>query len=458
MREMKELVLKEAEHICLTTDCWTSRNKESFMAITIHFIDSNFSLKSVLISCSAFNESHTSNNLSAEIKKTVDEWQLDGKIELAVSDNASNIKNALSSLKFKHMGCFAHTLNLVVQSAITLENDLVDKVKTIVTHFRKSTVANNKLKTYQINNGVDEPKKLLQDVQTRWNATYYMLQRFIELESSIRGTLGLLDKAPQSLNCDEWTLLKELCTVLRPFEEATKAVSGESYITASIVIVLAQGLINACKKLSTMEFQNRTHAIIKKLISNMENRDIWKNFDKSKTLCRSTFLDPRFKNLPFSNNAVQNETTKNDVIEKTSNIIYLERSKQIDEQNQDQPEYISVDTASTLNSLSIWETIDTSVAKLMPSGTSKSRAIIEVQRYLEDGILKRNLDPLKWWKDHRYNYSYLNILAKRTLCCLGTSVPCELIFSKAGLILNDRRCRLKSDKVEMLLFLNYNST
>lgn len=76
------------------------------------------------------------------------------------------------------MGYFVHTLHLVVQSALTLENDIIDKVETIVTHFRKSTVANNKLRTYQINNGINEPKKLLQDVQTRWNATY-MLKRFI---------------------------------------------------------------------------------------------------------------------------------------------------------------------------------------------------------------------------------------------------------------------------------------
>lgn len=456
MNEMKALVLKEAEYVCLTTDCWTSRNNESFMAITIHFVDSNFLLKSVLISCSSFNESHTSINLSEQIKKSIEEWNLEGKIELAVSDNASNIKNALSLLKLKHLGCFAHTLNLVVQSALTLENDLIDKVKTIVTYFRKSTVANNKLRTYQINNGINEPKKLLQDVQTRWNATYYMLNRFIELEDSIRGTMGLLDKAPQSLNSDEWSLIKELCIVLRPFEEATKAVSGESYMTASIVIVLAQGLLNTCKKILTMEFNKRTHIIIEKLIDNMENRDVWKNVDKSKTLCRCTFLDPRFKNIPFSNNPTLSETTKNDVIEKISNIIYLERSNQTNYgEDQDQPQYISVDTTS--NALSIWDTIDTSVAKLTPSGTSKSRAIIEVQRYLEDGMLNRNLDPLKWWKDHKYNYPFLHILAKKTLCCLGTSVPCERIFSKAGLILNDRRCRLKNDKVEMLLFLNYNS-
>lgn len=208
---------------------------------------------------------------------------------MAVSDNASNIKNALGLLKLKHLGCFAHTLNLVVQSALTIENDLVDKVKTIVTYFRRSTVANNKLRTYQINNGIDKPKKLLQNVQTRWNSTYYMLNRFIELENPIRGTLGLLDKAPQTLNSDEWTIIKELCTVLKPFEEATRAVSGESYMTASIVIVLPQGLLNACKKLYTLEFNERTLIIIKKLIDNMENRDARKNVEKSKTLCRCIF-------------------------------------------------------------------------------------------------------------------------------------------------------------------------
>jgi len=97
------------------------------------------------------------------------------------------------------MGCFAHTLNLIVQSALVLENGLLDRVKSIVTHFRKSTVANNVFKTYQINNGIKEPKKLIQDVQTRWNSTYYMLNRFDEMETSIRGTLGLLDNAPDNL-------------------------------------------------------------------------------------------------------------------------------------------------------------------------------------------------------------------------------------------------------------------
>jgi len=39
---MKVLIDKELETGCITTDCWTSRNTEGFMAITIYFIDLNF--------------------------------------------------------------------------------------------------------------------------------------------------------------------------------------------------------------------------------------------------------------------------------------------------------------------------------------------------------------------------------------------------------------------------------
>lgn len=97
------------------------------------------------------------------------------------------------------------------------------------------------------------------------------------------------------------------------------------------------------------------------------------------------------------------------------------------------------------------------MSKFTPLGTAKSRAIVEIQRYMDDVVIARNQDPFKWWKDQSYNYPNLSILAKNILCHLGTSVPCERIFSSTGLVLNDRRCRLKSDKVNMLLFLHYNS-
>ena len=63
---------------------------------------------------------------------------------LIVADNAANIVNAVKLAKFKHLPCFAHTLNLVVQKDIQKLKTLLQKVKAIIEHFHQSTVAAEK--------------------------------------------------------------------------------------------------------------------------------------------------------------------------------------------------------------------------------------------------------------------------------------------------------------------------
>jgi len=249
VQETKELLANELISACLTTDCWTSRSNDGYIAITIHFIDTTFKLRSVLLGCLNFEDHHTSHNLSIKIEETLINWNLRNKIIFAVSDNANNIKRALTLLQLRNFGCFAHTMNLIVQSALTSEKDLIEKVKNIVSRFRRSTNASQKLLTCQINSGIKDPKKLIQDICTRWNSTFYMLDRFVELEIYIRSTLGLIDNPPESLTSEEWTVVKELIQILQPFEEATKAVSGEKYMTASIIIIIAEGLQNVCSEM-----------------------------------------------------------------------------------------------------------------------------------------------------------------------------------------------------------------
>jgi len=306
---------------------------------------------------------------------------------------------------------------------------------------------------YQTSNGSKAPKKLMQDISTRWNSTYYMLDRFVELEDAIRGTLGLLDNPPQTLSADEWKITKELIQVLRPFEEATKAISGSKYMTASIILVISQGLKNVCEQMARKNFTVEVINVLQQLLSGMNHRDRWGVIENSKTLVRCTFLDPRFKSITLSDSMQQ--SVKNDVIELTAEIISKNRSSNapLQEDSNSIPEPVDRDE----NVVSIWKTIDTKVAQLQPTGTVTSRAIIEVQRYLEYSIINRNCDPLKWWFDNKHNYPYLNQLARKMLCALGTSVPCERVFSKAGLLLSDRRCNLSSKKAEMLLFLNQNT-
>ncbi|XP_060879011.1 E3 SUMO-protein ligase ZBED1-like [Metopolophium dirhodum] len=252
------------------------------------------------------------------------------------------------------------------------------------------------------------------------------------------------------------SVIAELIKVLKPFEEATKAISGQKYMTASLVIVIVQGLFKVFSNLMKMYLTQRVLKVAEQLLANMNTRDAFKHSEKSGTLARCTFLDPRFKHIPFSHSTTLMNTTKNDVIEKTLEIIHSKYTEE-DRRSYETETLVDINSHSNSEQLSIWNDIDRCVAKSTPIGTAKSRAIVEVQRYLEDSIIPRCQDPLSWWKDHSYNYPHLSVLARNILCFLGTSVPCERVFSSAGLVLNDRRCRLKNEKVNMLLFLHYNS-
>lgn len=455
---VKELIEKEVDSVCLTTDCWTSRCNESYIAVTAHFVNKEFILKSVLLECSEITERHTSENLSNEIKGIITKWQLDGKVVLVVSDNAGNIKNAINNLHLRHLGCFAHTINLVVEESLKCESDLINKVKTIVTHFRKSTIANQVLEKNQISSGIKDPKKLIQAVSTRWNSCFYMLERIVLLENPVRASLGLLENPPSSLTTIEWTIIKELCVVLKPFESATKIVSGETYMTASMVLPIVNGLSEVCYKMKTKPFASRTHQVVNSLLTAMKNKNSWGNIYHSKTLAKCTFLDPRFKNILLSSNPSLSENIKTEIIDDVTGIIQKLRLMETDYTHTTMNNVQEQSVGNIDDEFSIWGSLDNQVNQSRPTNTSRSRAILEVQNYLDDALVPRTEDPLEWWKKNFYNFPHLSILVRRMFCCQATSVPCERVFSKTGLLINDRRCNLKTEKVKQIIFLNKNSS
>ncbi|KAJ8909434.1 hypothetical protein NQ315_015346 [Exocentrus adspersus] len=69
-------ILDDMQSVCLTTDCWTSQNSESFLAVTAQFLTKNFKLKTLLLECVSFPESHTSSNLATELKRIITEWNM----------------------------------------------------------------------------------------------------------------------------------------------------------------------------------------------------------------------------------------------------------------------------------------------------------------------------------------------------------------------------------------------
>lgn len=59
------------------------------------------------------------------------------------------------------------TLNLIVEDALEVVKPLLDKVKNIISHFKRSNLDTQKLLKYAADNSVHESKKLIQDICTR---------------------------------------------------------------------------------------------------------------------------------------------------------------------------------------------------------------------------------------------------------------------------------------------------
>ena len=89
--------LATANWIAITTDMWSSLTVTSFLAITGHYANSQGDLVSCLIDCSSFHARHTSENITERLQKVLEEYQIQGKIVAAISDNAANMKKAITN-------------------------------------------------------------------------------------------------------------------------------------------------------------------------------------------------------------------------------------------------------------------------------------------------------------------------------------------------------------------------
>ena len=108
-----------------------------------------------------------------------------------VTDNAANVVAAVRHTGWTHVPCFAHTLNLVVSEAIKADtkiHQLRKSCRDIVSFFHHSVKASEKLKEIQLKLGIPETK-LIQEVETRWNSTYFMSERITEQHQAITTAL-----------------------------------------------------------------------------------------------------------------------------------------------------------------------------------------------------------------------------------------------------------------------------
>lgn len=293
LEKVRLVIATEAEYVTLTTDTWTSNCTEGYMAVTAHFITNNWELKSFLLECFSFTERHTAENLRNELVRVANDWNISRKVHAIVSDNAANIGKAVQLTGWPHLGCVAHTLNLVVQNAVLTIKPLQLKLKAIVGHFHRSTVAAQRFKEMQRSmKPENEPLKLINDVETRWNSTYSMIERICLLQEPLEAAIAVLHADLKAIEADEWVQLKAFCLILKPVLQVTAELSAEKKVCASKVLILIHGLMKAIKN-----EQKTCTGAASDLANILLDEMTWRftNLEKHGLLAPATFLDPRFK-------------------------------------------------------------------------------------------------------------------------------------------------------------------
>ncbi|KAL1252152.1 hypothetical protein QQF64_019948 [Cirrhinus molitorella] len=301
-QEEKQKAMKHVKNIpsvCLTADMWTSLTMESYLGVTCHYTDSSTELGSVVLGVSKFPKSHTADNIKEALSDVISDWGLTGSVAAMVTDNAVNMVSGIQKLGLCHLPCFAQTINLIVKRAIEEQEVLADirsRIRRMVSFFRSSTKATAKLMLAQESMG-RQPLKLIQEVDTRWNSTHDILQRFIDLREPVGAALASLSSDIMPLSSD-FDIISESLEVLAPFKYATEELSAEKRVSASKIIPIIRMIQHKVAEKTALE-RNASASSLGTALQKYINK--WcSNAESIRVLALATFLDPRFKTLGFA--------------------------------------------------------------------------------------------------------------------------------------------------------------
>ena len=136
---------------------------------------------------------------------------------------------------------------------------------------------------------------LVQDVATRWNSAYYMVQRLLEQQQPLCATLLELKKGDLMPSDSEFDTMKKYTIVMKPLVEITEAIGAEHWITISTLRPLLHKLLHV--HLVAKSTDSKIESALKNTMrSDLQNR--YAN-DALLFLTKAAFLDPRFRMLSF---------------------------------------------------------------------------------------------------------------------------------------------------------------
>ena len=360
--------------ISFTTDIWSREGGESFISWTAHYITSEFQRDERVLQVCPFPGSHTADAISEMILKLLDKWSIDkSRVHTVVRDNAANMVAGIRQCGLSAVSCTIHTLQLVVKDSILVQRsvkDMLARCRKIVGHFKHSSLAIGHL--HSIQNQLSLAKhKLIQDEPTRWDSSYYMLERLVEQ----RRALSLYDAdhgLPEQLSANEWQQAEKIVNLLEPVQRVTKELSAKEASISQVIPFLETLQI----ELSTSrESDSGIKTTKEEMLKSLKARFEYVYNDDNFVI--ATLLDPRFKATFFEEAKTKSATqTLLAICESTTHQNSQESTQSTDEHNEQQSELQPMDIDDSTECLditnrseerkgfSIWDSCQNAMKKL----------------------------------------------------------------------------------------------
>ncbi|RZC49603.1 hypothetical protein C5167_018029 [Papaver somniferum] len=397
-KHLYEIFSKVQSRIRLTTDIWTcTTQNRGYMALTSHYVDEEWKIQKIILSFNAVDGQHTGVNIAKVLMEQLYKWNIDRKIASITLDNASTNKVVVSEL----------LAQLKPDNGLLLDGELFDVL------LIGSPQRQQKFKEVCLQ--VNAPdKKLIQDVDTRWNSTYLMLETALLFREAFNrfGKIEphFLNVAPTS---EDWKNASSLSICLKFFYEVTILFSELREWCDSDDALISKMAVNMMKnedkKLEVMEVLKRlyneyathyassAHVYSANISTNQVNMKDSVGSSGSTSYSQSSFTSRR-KGLTA----------------------FLEESSQHDVVRTDLEQYLSAD-------------------------------VHPIRKGSGIDLNDSSFDVLGWWKFHGPMYPIVAVIARDILAIPASSVASESVFSTNDRVVDKFRSSMLPKTIEALI-------